>query len=291
MRAALVAGALMLAACGSEHTEPPRPEPKGSGARHLPPPADAAPARGYVGVITAAESVDIAARFPGVLARVLVRAGDAVTAGQVVAELDPKQMEEDLRGATAALGAASAAKRQADVDTEDARRKLVLETKAVANGVSPQSALEEAKLAVRRAEAAAQRAAATIAAESSRVQTARDHLADTTLRAPAAGIVGMRFKDPGATVGVGVPIVRIVGQNGLRLRFAVPPDRSRDLTVGAAVHATIDTLDKPVRATIRQVSPALDPASGMVVVEAELDPSDPNVTRLRPGLAAWVAPG
>lgn len=29
----------------------------------------------------------------------------------------------------------------------------------------------------------------------------------------------------------------------------------------------------------------------MVVVEAELDPSDATVARLRPGLAAWVAPG
>jgi RND family efflux transporter MFP subunit len=237
-------------------------------------------------VITAAESVDIAPRFQGVVASVNVRPGDVVQADQVVAEMDRKSMEEELRAAQAAYGATAAAARQAEVDVEDARRKLTLETKAVAEGISPRSALDEARLAVKRAQAAAQKARSAVAQEGSYVQTARDHLADLALRAPADGTVALRFKDPGSTVPAGTPIVRIVGHGGLRMKFAVPPEHAHKLSPGSTVQATVDTVTSPVTATIRQVSPALDPSSGLIIVEAEL--AGDSSSDLRPGLAAWV---
>lgn len=273
----------LFAAC-SDRAQPPPPAP----APQKPRPAvvvdaPAAP-KGYVGVITASDSVDIAPRFQGVIASVDVRVGDTVTEGQIVASMDKKSMQEELRAAEAALGAAVAAKRQADVDIDDARRKVALETKAVADGVSPKTALEEAAIGLRRAQAASDRAGSTVAAESSHAQTARDHVSDTALRAPSAGTVAMRFKDAGATVPAGGAILRIVGRGGLRLRFAVPPDEAHKLAVGSSVHARVETIADPVVATVRQVAPALDAASGMIIVEAELGT---NAT-LRPGLAATV---
>ena len=280
--------ALALVACTDPVQPVPAPRDPRTGSQHAVAPADAAPSRGFVGVITAAESVDIAPRFQGVVRVVNVRAGDAVVKDQVVAEMDPKSMQEELRAAEAAYNAAAAARRQADVDVEDARRKLRLETKAVADGVSPRTNLEEAQLAVKRAEAAASKAVSTVAAESSHVQTARDHLTDTALRAPSDGTVAFRYKDPGATVAAGVAIVRIVGHGGLRLRFAVPPDDARSLAVNAKVEATVDTIAGAVPAVVRQISPAIDPASGLIFVEAELQADDKIGAQLRPGLAAWV---
>jgi len=279
---------LACAACGSEGTAPPPPRPV---ARDAGPRADATAApvdRRFVGVVVAAESVDVAPRFEGVVATVLVRAGDTVVAGQVVASMDQKSMQEALRGVEASLGAAIASKRQADVDVEDARRKLAVETRAVADGVSPSTNLDESRLGVKRAEATVQRASSTVAAESSRVQIARSHLADTSLRAPSAGTVAMRFKDPGATVAAGAPIVRVVGKAGFRLRFAVPPEQSQRLIIGAQVQVDVETFTTPLSAAIRQISPALDPASGMIIAEAELIADAEIQARLRPGLAAWV---
>lgn len=249
--------------------------------------ADAGPVP-FVGVVAAAESVDIAPRFQGVIAKIRVRPGDSVITGEIIAEMDQKSMQEELRAAQAAFGAAAAAKRQADVDVEDATRKAKLEAESAAKGISSTSVADEAKLAVKRAEAAAQRAGSLVAAESSHVQTARDHLTDNVLRAKFDGTVAMRFRDDGATVPAGGAIVRIVGRGGPRLRFAVPPDRARALTPGSRVTAVVDTIAKPVSAVIQQVSPALDPASGMILVEAEIDAPS---TELRPGLAATVKPG
>ena len=276
---------LLVVACSDpvEPTTAPR-DAKGTAAvKPPPPPADASP--GFVGVITAAESVDVAPRFQGVVSKVNVRAGDNVVEGEVVAEMDQKSMQEELRAAQAALGAAQAAARQAEVDVEDARHRLTLETKAVADGVSPKAALDEAQLAVKRAYAAASRAGSQVAAESSHVQTARDHVNDLALRSPSDGTVDRRYKDPGATVAAGMPVVRVVKNGGLRLKFAVPPDDAKGLAVGAAVHAMVDTVKTPVAATVREVAPALDPASGMILVEAELDQPP---AELRPGLAATV---
>jgi RND family efflux transporter MFP subunit len=281
--------ALLLVACSPKEAPPvPAGAEPAKPAPHTPVAVDGGVTRGYVGVITAAESVDIAPRFEGRVATVNVRAGDTVKAGQVVAEMDRKTMEEELRAAQATLGAAFAAERQAEVDVEDAKRKVALETKAVADGVSPRATLEEAQLGLKRSQAAAQKAASSVAQESSHVQTARDHLADLALRAPNDGTVSLRFKDPGSTVPAGAAIVRIVGQSSLRLKFAVPPDRAQSLAPNATVTATVDTVSKPVTATIRQVSPALDPSSGMIIVEAELGGNWASSTELRPGLAAWV---
>jgi membrane fusion protein (multidrug efflux system) len=247
---------------------------------------DAAPSKGWIGVIAAAQLVDVAPQLPGVIAQVKVRPGDTVKAGDVLVEMDPTSMQDQLRAAQASVSAAQAAYTQAIVDVQDAKRRLKLETQAVKDGVSPRQNVEEARLSVKRNQAAAEHAAATVAAERARLDSARAHVADTALKATFDGTVSNRFHDDGATVQAGEPIVRIVRQEGLRLKFAVPPDSARALAIDAPVVATVDTVAAPVPAVIRQISPALDPASQLIFVEAE--PTVPLAPGLRPGLGAWV---
>lgn len=268
----------------------------GPGAGPPPPPvahkdagvSDAAGPARYVGVIAASESIDVAPLVAGRIASVAVRPGDQVKAGDVVAEMDPRSMQEELRAAQAAVGAAQAAYRQAAVDVEDARRKLALEKKAVADGVSARDAYDQAVIGLKRASAAADRAAATAAAERSRLETARDHVGNTKLLATFDGIVQLRLRDPGATVQAGEPIVRILGRAELRLRFAIPAERAKTLAIGTAVSATVDGVAAPVPAMVTQVSPAVDQASGLILIEAELAADAVVVAQLRPSLAAWV---
>ena len=284
MRLALVIA--LLGACGSDPAPAPGPAPAAPRRADAgTAPADA-PIRKFVGVLSAAESVDITPRIAGVIAKVDVGPGDTVSVDQVVVEMDPVQVREELRAAQAALAAASAGSRQAAIDVEDARRKLELETTSVKVGVSATSAVDEAKIGVRRAEAALERARSNAAAESARAQTARDHLTSTSLRAPFAGTVANRFRDAGNRVESGVAILRIVGHGKMRLRFAVPPNLLSLVPVGAAVTASVDTVARPVSATVKQVSPSIDAASGLVLVEAELEGQ--GETALRAGLAVWV---
>ena len=275
---------LCLIACGQRSEAVPvvvdHPKPRDAGAAQ-----PDAPLR-MVGVVTSAESVDITPRIAGVISKVSVAAGDVVEKDQVIAEMDPATLQEELRAAQAAVGAANAARRQAEVDVEDAKRTIKSETTAVAQGVSPTNALDDAKFKLRRAEAALEKASSALAAEASRAQTAKDHVTETALRAPFAGTVAQRMRDAGNRIEAGQPIVRIVSTGGMRLRFAVPPELAKLATVGAKVNATIDTIAAPIAATVKQVTPSLDAASGMIIVEAQF-PTDAS-NQLRPGLAAWV---
>lgn len=246
-----------------------------------------APPTSFIGVLTAAESVDIAPRIAGLIVGVKVRTGDVIAAGQVLVEMDPVQLREELRAAEAALAAAGAALRQAEVDVADAKRKFELETKSAAAGVSATSLVDEARLGVARAEAAASRARSSYAAEAARLQTARDHVKDSQLKAPFAGTVAARFRDAGNRIDAGAPILRIVGRGRMRLRFAVPPDQVKRLAIGGRVTARVETVATPVSAEIKQIPPGIDPASGMVIVEAELGDGVPPGD-LRPGLGASV---
>jgi len=293
--------AVAVAACGGDR-EPPAPAeapPRGqvhAPARPTPGPgqvadtgAGAADAeRGFIGVIAAAQSADVVPRFAGVLASVSVRPGDRVTAGQVVAEIDPRPVEEDVRAAEATARRAAADVRKAEVDVADARRKLALEKRAAASGVSAAASVDEARLGLDRARAAAQSAAQEASAARSRANSARSHLAETHLKAPFDGTVALRFRDAGAIVDPSSPIVKVVKNGELRLRFAVPPQRARALRPGMAVTAAVDTVQSPVAAVIRQVSPALDPASELILVEAELAAGGDDAGELRPGLGARV---
>lgn len=278
---------VLLAACGADRTPPPAVHDARVVA-HADAGVDGGQPRSYVGVVTADQVVDITPRFAGVIADVKVHVGDAVTAGQVVVEMDPKSMQEELRAAQATVASARATANQALVDFKDAKRKVGVEAEAVKNGIEASEKLDEAKAALDHASAAYQKAESDVETAKSHAQTAQDHVHDTGLRAPADGTVLLRYKDPGANVAASDKILRILGHGGMLLRFAVPPDHIREFAAQGKVEAKIDTIATPVKAVIRQISPALDPASGLIFVEAELAPDPAVAPQLQPGLAAWV---
>ena len=251
-------------------------------------PDSGAPSKGYIGVIAPSQMMDVAPLAAGRIATVNVRAGDEVKAGDVVAEMDPTSLQEELRAAEAAYSAAVAAETKAAVDVKEARRKLDVEKQAFKSGISPRQAVDDAQSAVARANAIAGEASADARAAQSRVQTARDHVGNTKLTATFDGVVQQRFHDPGATVQAGQAIVRILGRQDLRLKFAIPPERAKTLAIDTKITATVDTVGAPVPAVVRQVTPAVDTASGMIFVEATLTAEPAVLDQLRPGLAAWV---
>jgi RND family efflux transporter MFP subunit len=278
------AGLLLVAACGGEPLPPVPYQP--SVPIVVPPIAVGVDAgAGYVAVVAPVEAVDVAPAFEGILTAVLARPGDRVAAGQVIAELDPRPLREELALATAALRAAKASARQARVDVRDAAREVKSEQRAVADGVSPKRQLEEATYALERARAAAARASATVSEEEARLDRAKSRLDDTSVRAPFAGTVAQRLRDRGAGTGPGAPVVRLLGQGGLRVRFAVPPEDARAFAPGNPVMVDIEGSDGEERGTVRQVSPELDAPSRLVFIEAELDRPD---VALQPGLPARV---
>ncbi len=175
-----------------------------------------------------ADAVDLAPRLPGRLASVPVRLGDKVKEGQLLAKLDDAELTHQLDEAEAALKASQARGRQASANLELARSELRRKAPLAADQLV--SAQELAELQARVAGLEAQSAAAEAEAAQARARMGllKKQLADTRITAPFAGTISERRLEPGAAVGPTTPVVRLVAEGPLQVRFRVP---ERDLAV------------------------------------------------------------
>ena len=283
--AALWGGA---AACGGEGTAPeitkaPRPAAPAHDDR------DHAPDDGrYVAVIAALEAVDVASRHAGTLVAVEVRPGDQMNQDEILAKLDEKPMREALRLAQAKRRSAQAILAQRDVEVGEAERALKIEERLAAGGVSAKNSLEEARFALQKARKIRDHAQSLLAEQNAQIAQLERQLSEATITAPFTGTVSLRYRDPGSLVSAGTPVVRLIRTDSLWVKFAVPADAAPSFTVGDTITTETESPRASLPATIRHISPELDPAARMIFIEAELAVPDDLEGQLRSGSPAWV---
>jgi len=197
---------------------------------------------------------DVAFEVSGKLAIVAVDEGDQVTAGQLLAAIDPSDYS------LAVEQAQLTAKRAAD----EARRARIL---AAANAIAPND-LEKAV----NAEAQANVASAM----------AEKRLHDTRLVSPLSGIVARRSANRGETVPAGAALFTIVDPDTVRARVAVPESDVGVVTPGATGTLTVPSLgDTTFAGRVRLVGVAADKVTRMFAVEISV----PNIShRLKAGM-------
>lgn len=239
----------------------------GSAPRKTPP----ATQRGYVGVVVARKSVDIAPKTAGELVAVHVRAGDRVEAGEPIARLDDRLAREELEMIEASLHAARARHSQAKIAAGEARRAYQ-ESKSLARaGHASRSDMREADSQRLRSSAAVKATQAETANLRASLRQRQRVLAETVLTAPFSGTIAERYADGGTVVAAGSRIVRLISGTAPWVRFAVPPSDIGRLSVGDIVRTEVETLGTSVQATVRQLTPEVDSASRLVFVEAQLE--------------------
>ncbi len=243
---------------------------------------------GYVAVIEARGSTDVAAQLSGEIAEVNVRVGDRVKKGDRIAVVDDTNLREELRVADAAVRSAQARIVQARVEVEEAKQQLAIEQRAFAQGTTSKKDVVEAEFRVKKATANRDSLVASLGEQRARSSQLRRRLKDAVVEARFEGTVSDRYLDPGATVQTGTPIVRLITSDELIVRFAVPGNEAALLAVGQDVDVVIKTLGVTITATIQHIRPELDPAAQMIIVEAEPHIPDELKGRVRAGLRARV---
>ena len=121
----------------------------------------------------------------------------------------------------------------------------------------------------------------------------RDKLGNVELRAPFPGFVALRYVDRGAVVRPSQPVVRLLSTEGFRVRFAVPPHRSRAVAIGRKLRVAIDALETRLVGTISHAAQEVDAAAQMIFVEGTLEVPERLKPQIRTGLQArvFVEPG
>lgn len=269
----LLACLLLALACAGEKpvAEPREPRPP------LPPPprvtqaAQAGAAtKGWIGVVVAAESVDVTAESPGRLIAVEVGIGDVVRAGQRLAVLDTRALAQEMEMARSALTAAQAEERRAadeaaEAEARQARRQQSPELFSAED-------LAEVALRAKTARSTLEVARARVAEQQARLRQLAANSAKSEVRAPFSGRVAERFVDAGALVGPGTAVVRLISSGDVLIRAAVPPQEAKGLAVGDAIVAQVRTQGARAEGTVSRIAPELDAASQMVFIEARLAP-------------------
>lgn len=211
-----------------------------------------------LGTLNARERVVITPAVSDRIAAIHFDDGHEVAAGTVLAELE--QAEE-----RAALAAARAdvAEQQAAFDRADALARRQITATAT---------LEERRAALDRARAD--------------VAVAEARLADRTITAPFAGVLGLREISPGALVGPGDPIAVLSDLSTLKLDLTVPSSALADLRVGVPIRARSPALpDRSFDGVVTAIDTAIDPETRAMRVRATLPNRD---GALRPGLLMSV---
>jgi RND family efflux transporter MFP subunit len=199
---------------------------------------------------------DEAAVAPQVMARVLevkVREGDRVQAGQLLAQLDPREFQDAVTSARAALAAAEKAEIAQRATTE--RDRKLYEVKAIA--------LEQWQ----NSQAAAAATLAQVQAARARLEEARTQLGYCRITAPMDVLIARRLADPGDLAVPGKPLFEFVRQNTVRVRAELPPEDWTRLHVGQEV--TLTWKGHALNAAVSRVFPAMND-SQLATIEVDL---------------------
>ena len=188
--------------------------------------------RVYAGTSTAARRAQLGFKRGGEVAMVAVDLGDTVTAGQLLAQLDTRGLESDLRRAQSERVLADANRRAARAQTELAanteRRIRMLR----ANGNVSQQAFDEAFLQFQASKAQLAVAEASLGRAQATVEAMQVAVAEAAIRAPFAGVIQSRYVDEGSQIGPGIPALDLVETDMREAHVGIPENAVGQLKVG-----------------------------------------------------------
>lgn len=245
-----------------------------------------------VGVVDARLAYSVGPVAPGRVLRVLVDQGESVKAGQLLAEMDPVDLDQRVQAAesSGSRSRKSVQLVEAQIAEAESRVKFVRmnrdrDQKLFAQNVLSQQALDNSNNEVERAEAglASARAAAAVArqdvgridAESQGVGTLRDSL---RLVSPVDGVVVSREVEPGTTVVGGQAILRLVAPESLWVSTRVDQSRAHGVKVGQSAEIVLRSRPNvKMPGKVTRIEMQSDAVTEERIVNVSFDPQPQNL--------------
>ena len=247
-----------------------------------------------IGTVEARRSWMIGPTVPGRVLTVKVDVGDSVKAGQLLAEMDPVDLDQRLAALDASLARAGSAQAAAQAQVSDAaaRRELAAinarrnQELAAKNFISA-GALEARMQEKASADAALQAAQANLSgsgqdmtrqkAERAALQQQRGNV---RLLAPADGVVTSRDAEAGSTVVAGQPVLRLMDPASLWVRLRVDQGRSAGLAPGLPASIVLRSRPRlPLAGQVARVELLADSVAEERIAQVAFDASPAALPR------------
>jgi len=211
-----------------------------------------------VGTMRSEESVTVRPEVAGRINAIGFQEGQRVAKGAMLVRLDPAIPQAELQQANANLTLAKA-KYERAVDLQK-------------RGFISSQARDEAENNLKVAEAA--------------VTLAQARLAKTEIKAPFAGLIGLRQVSVGDYVKEGADLVNLESVDLLKVDFRVPEIYLKQVRVGQVMEVALDALPgKTFEGRIYAINPLIDAAGRSILIRAQVQ--NPDVA-LRPGMFVRV---
>lgn len=204
-----------------------------------------APFRHYIdlqGKVDADESVMATAKMPGTLKRVLVKNGDNVRQGQLIAEVDDALVSKSLAELEGQLATAT------DIYN---RQKSLWDQK-----IGTEVALIQAK----NGKESIERSIATI----------KEQLGMAKIYAPQSGTVDMVMLKQGQAISPGIPLCNILNLTNLKIKGEVTEAYAAKVRKGDQVQVFFPDLNKEITTRVTYVSKSINPTTRTFTVECAL---------------------
>lgn len=246
-----------------------------------------------IGTVEARRAYLIGPTAAGRVKSVLVDVGDVVKAGQLLAEMDPVDLDARVTSAVASTARAGSAVTAAQAQLNDAKSRQALAASEARRyvdlghkGFVSQSVID-GKLQQQQS-ADAQRAAAESALASARQDVGRldsdregvkQQRMNIRLVAPADGVVTSRDAEPGSTVVAGQAVLKLVDPASLWVKTRLDQGRSAGLQVGLPAEITLRSKSrKSLAGKVARVESVSDSVTEERIAQVAFDSLPQGVT-------------
>ena len=204
-------------------------------------------AQPYVGIVEEREATAVSFTSMGVVKRILVKEGQMVRRGQLLAEMDPTTSSNTVEVAHASLNQAKDMVKQAEATYNQAkdaydRMKLLHD-----NGSLPEVKWIEAETRLAQATLALSTARSGVASATAAEKIARKGLADTRIYAPVSGVIGKKQLVAGETALPSQAVVNILDISTVKVKVAVPETEIGSINAGTSSSIKVDAIRRSYR--------------------------------------------
>jgi len=246
------------------------------------------------GTVRAKTAAVISSKVMGYVRQVSFQAGDRVRAGQLLVEIESRDLDTQVRQTEAAHreaeealqevdGAIATAKANLELSEATFRRMDDLYQKKSISSQEHDEATARLKVATagyQMAAAKRRQVVARVSQASEGINAAASMREYARITAPFDGVVTDKHVEPGNLAAPGAPLATIEQAGVYRLEAAVEESLLREIRPGQGVTVTLEALDRTLNARVSEIVPAVDAASRTNIVKIDL----PALAELRSGM-------
>lgn len=250
------------------------------------PPSDREPFFVASGPLIVEHQVDVAAQREGVVAEIHAEPGLMVRAGQLLAQLDDRQVTADLDAARARTRSTAADLKNWEAEAKVLEADAERARKMWEAQLITQEQFDHARFKAESDQWDVKRVQEMLVNAQQTERSLELELEKTRIRAPFSGIVARRYVRAGQQVNRGDRMFWITETSPLRVQFTLPERFAGKIERGQTLEVTsVDSGDAKFAARVMEISPVIDPSSGTIEVLAQLL----GATRdLRPGMTTSI---